>query len=144
AAIGGAVGSISGLVGSIGNRVATIRAAVGSRNSSGNSISANVIKRIQPTFLALDPVVRSIDTEGPTHGVKGINQRGDQLISSALVAGIKSDFDQIIAGVTKINTHANSINCAPLFFVQGLGPTPPGLLTPATALRNQTPGCIPP
>lgn len=137
AAIGANVSSISARVGSIGSRVASIRAAVGSRNSHGNSISANVIDRIQPTFLALDPVVARIDNGGPTGGVAGINGRVDRLISAG--GGLKSDFDQILAGALSVNNHANSINCASLLFVKDLG-----TLLAGPANRNLTAGCNPP
>lgn len=141
AAIGGSVGAISGKVGSIGSRVASIRAAVGSRNSNGNSISANVIRRIQPTFLALDPVVTAIDNGDPTRGVQGINERLDMVISASRAAGIKTDLDQVLASVGEINKHANSINCAPLLALTGLGDLVPGA---DVRLRNQTAGCVPP
>jgi len=140
AAIGGSVGSISGKVGSIGSRVASIRAKVGSRGTSSDSISANVIRRIQPTFLALDPVVTAIDHADPTRGVQGINERLDVLISSSNAAGIKTDLDKVLAGVGEIDKHANSINCGGLLFVQSLG----DVLAGGPANRNRTPGCSPP
>ncbi len=134
AAIGGAVGSISGLVASIGGRVASIHNAVGSRGTSSDSISGNVIRRIQPDFASLAPVVDRIDTAAPAGGVKGINRRADLAISGA--SGIKSDFDKILAGVGEINKHANSINCAPLLFFPAAGISDAG--------RNRTAGCTPP
>jgi hypothetical protein len=141
-AIGGDVGSIFGLVEQIGARVANIHRLVGTQNATGDqSIHANV-QRILQTFVDLDPVTMSIDS-----GVAAINGRADRAIG--LAAGIKSDFDQILAQVgtdisqNSILGHANSIDCSRLLntAIVGLPAIPPILPAPVNLLGGPTQSC---
>ena len=111
-AIGANVGSIFSRVQTIGGRVASIHALVGRQGATDASSIAGNVQRIQSTFVALEPVVVSIDRAGQTGGGQAINGRADRAI--ALAVGIKSDFDQILATVGEINKHANSIDCSKL------------------------------
>ena len=128
AAIGADVSSIFGRVQTIGARVASIHRLVGPPRATDQSINANAT-RILGEFERIEPLTRSIYTQGPSGGVFAINLRADRGISG--LAGIKSDFDQIFAqvgagspaghvqnGIVTIHGHANSIDCAPLLNTQ--------------------------
>jgi len=122
--IGGSVVQINQRVNSIGSsvlqinsRARSIFAAVGPPGASdATSIKASVA-RILSQLRALDPVTRRIDSGGSTGGVAGINGRADRAIAGA--RGIKRDFEGILSGVTKIDAHANSIDCATLINIIG-------------------------
>lgn len=135
--IGGSVFSINSRVSSVGADVATINGrvtrvlgAVGPAGATeGGSIKASV-DGILDTFVALDPVTRSIDG-----GVAAINGRANAGIG--LSDQLKGDFTPIRAlvgpgllgpaghstdGIGAIHGHANSIDCSALLNL--VGPTP--------------------
>lgn len=132
ASIGSSVASIHRTVAEIGSRVtsihtrvATVFNAVGGTDATNRSISGSV-GRIRRTFVALDPVTKSIDS-----GVAAINGRADKGIDG--VAGLHADLlpvsvlvgpagpDHSSAGVGTIHAHANAIDCSGL--INLLGPT---------------------
>ena len=134
--INGSVNSIGASVVQINQRVNSIGANVFSINAKGKSILAAVgppgatdstsikasVSRILRTFVTLEPVTRSIDNgrAGAPLGISGvaaINRRADLAIN--LAKGIHSDLDTVEGAVTKIDAHANSIDCAPLVNIAG-------------------------
>ncbi len=135
ASIGSRVSNVGGNVAQINRRVGTVLGAVGAADSrEGGSIRATV-NNILGTFVALEPVTRSINGSPGDRGIDGvaaINWRGDVAIGGARL--IKGDFEGILTqvgvgsseghragGGATIHGHANSIDCAPLINV--LGPT---------------------
>ncbi len=132
--INGSVNSIGASVVQINQRVNSIGANVFSINAKGKSILAAVgppgatdstsikasVSRILRTFVTLEPVTRSIDSgSGGSNGTgaAGINRRADDAI--ALAKGIHIDLDTVEGAVTKIDAHANSIDCATLLNIVG-------------------------
>ncbi|MGH3994535.1 MAG: hypothetical protein ACRDSN_19000, partial [Pseudonocardiaceae bacterium] len=79
--------------------------------TDSSSIKASVT-RILRTFVRLEPVTRSID-----RGVAAINGRADRAIDLARAA--HGDLNAVNNDVTKIDAHANSIDCAPLLNIVG-------------------------
>lgn len=128
------VSSIGGSVGSINRRVASVLGAVGASNASGDGSIRASVDSILATFVALEPVTRSINGEvgelGTDDGVAAINGRADLAIRGAGL--IKRDLASVhewvgpgtteghsTAGKGTIHGHANSIDCAPLINSQG-------------------------
>ena len=156
-AIGGLVGSIFSRVQTIGGRVASIHNLVGRQGATDASSIAGNVQRILRTATDLDPVVQSIDQGGSTGGVAAINVRADRAIAGA--AGIKSDFDQILANVgfgfingapdhgtpshAAIHGHANSIDCSRLLndAIVGLPAIPPLIPAPVGLVGGPTAYC---
>ncbi len=130
ASISGSVSSIGSSVGSINSRARSISAGVGPINASGGTTINGLVESIFDTFRPLNREVERIDgTPGVSPiGVNNINRRAQSGIE--LSAGLKSDFDGILANVgfgigpngpdhgnalnAGIHGHANSIDCAPL------------------------------
>lgn len=117
--ISGSVLSIGASVASIHSRVGTIAGAVGPIGSTGTSINADVTQ-IHSRLGATLTTARAIRI-----GVVAINDRANVIIGLARL--LKSDFDNILAGVGTMNGtatilgHANSIDCSRV--INLLGPT---------------------
>jgi len=121
--IGSSVVSIHGRVNSIGASVFSINrlgrsifAAVGPAGATdATSIKASV-GRILSELRGVSGEVVTID-----RGAAAINGRADRAID--LARGIKGDFEGVLSGVTKIDAHANSIDCATLLNIVGRTPS---------------------
>lgn len=106
------VGSIGSAVSSINGSVRSIFTAVGPPGATDSTSIKASVTRILRELRAVSGEVVTID-----RGVAAINGRGDRAIET--VRGIKSDFDGILSNVTKIDAHANSIDCATLLNIVG-------------------------
>ncbi|HEV2127367.1 MAG TPA: hypothetical protein VGR22_01980, partial [Thermomicrobiales bacterium] len=92
--IGSRVSTVGTNVASINRRVGTVLGAVGASNATGDGSIRASVDAILATFVALEPVTRSIESEDELGGVAGINRRADDGIEGARL--IKGDFEGIL------------------------------------------------
>lgn len=116
------VNSIGSSVLSINGRARSIFAAVGPPGATDSTSIKASVGRILRELGAVYPETVSID-----RGVAAINGRADRAIGNASrttgARGIKRDFEGILSAVTKIDAHANSIDCATLLNIIGRTPS---------------------